>query len=271
MRILAPKRYRFAANLLHFTQPRIMESYQSIILFLLLALLAEILGTVGGFGSSLFFVPIASLFLDFYSVLGITALLHVASNLSKIALFRKGIDKKLLVRLGIPSILFVVLGAWLSRYVNTRILEISLAVFLIVLSVLLFAVPKIKLEPTWLNSWLGGSLSGMLAGLIGTGGAIRGLFFASFRLEKEIFIATSALIDLGVDMSRAGIYAASGYVHKHDLYLLPFLFAISFLGTYLGKLILNRVSQEMFQKIVLLMVGVMGLFTLAKELGFLSI
>lgn len=35
-----------------------MESYENLILFLSLALVAEILGTVGGFGSSLFFVPI---------------------------------------------------------------------------------------------------------------------------------------------------------------------------------------------------------------------
>lgn len=42
-------------------------------LFFILALLAEILGTLSGFGSSILFVPIASLFLDFKIVLGITA------------------------------------------------------------------------------------------------------------------------------------------------------------------------------------------------------
>lgn len=248
-----------------------MESYENIILFLFLAFLAEILGTVGGFGSSLFFVPIASLFLDFYSVLGITALLHVASNISKITLFRKGIDKKLLLRLGIPSVLFVLLGAWLSKYVNTRILELCLAVFLIALSIILFFAKNIHLAPTWFNTWLGGSLSGTLAGLIGTGGAVRGLFLSAFRLEKEIFVATSALIDLGVDLSRAGIYTANGYVHRHDLYLLPFLFGISFFGTYLGKLILDRIQPETFRKTVLGMVCIMGLFTLAKELGLFVI
>jgi uncharacterized membrane protein YfcA len=81
-------------------------------LFILLALLAEILGTVGGFGSSLFFVPIASYFLDFHSVLGITALFHVSSNLTKIAFFRKGFDKKLVISIGIPAVVFVIAGAF---------------------------------------------------------------------------------------------------------------------------------------------------------------
>ena len=75
-----------------------------LIYFILLALLAEILGTVGGFGSSLFFVPIAGLFFDFHSVLGITALFHLSSNISKIALFRKGFDKKLVINIGIQKL-----------------------------------------------------------------------------------------------------------------------------------------------------------------------
>ena len=75
-----------------------------LVLFFVLALLAEIIGTIGGFGSSVFFVPVASLFFDFHSVLGITAVFHLSSNASKIYLFKKGVDKQLLIRFGIPSI-----------------------------------------------------------------------------------------------------------------------------------------------------------------------
>lgn len=62
-----------------------------------MALLAEVLGTFGGFGSSLFFVPIAGYFLDFHSVPGVTALFHVLSNITKTGLLRNGFDKKLIV------------------------------------------------------------------------------------------------------------------------------------------------------------------------------
>ncbi len=81
-------------------------------IFIVLSLLAEIFGTVGGFGSSVFFVPVANFFLDFQSVLEITALFHVSSNITKIAFFRKGIDKKIIPTLGIPAVLFVTLGAF---------------------------------------------------------------------------------------------------------------------------------------------------------------
>lgn len=107
---------------------------ENLALFILLALLAEILGTIGGFGSSLFFVPIASYFLDFHSVLVITALFHVSSNLTKIAFFRKGFDKKLVISIGVPAVLFVIAGAFLRKFIETKTLEISLGLFLIVVS-----------------------------------------------------------------------------------------------------------------------------------------
>ena len=105
-------------------------------IFLLLALVAEIIGTIGGFGSSVFFVPIGNFYFDFYSVLGMTAIFHLSSNISKIFLFKKGLDKKLLLYIGVPSVLFVIIGGFLSKIANSAVLEIVLGVFLVVFSLL---------------------------------------------------------------------------------------------------------------------------------------
>lgn len=233
-------------------------------LFILLALLAEILGTVGGFGSSLFFVPIAGYFLDFQSVLGITAIFHVSSNLTKITFFRKGVDKQLLLYIGVPAVLFVILGAALSNYFRSDVLESFLAVFLIVLSLFFLIFRNFEVKPTRINSIGGGALSGLMAGLLGTGGAIRGMVLAAYNLKIEVFIATSAIIDLGIDLSRSIVYTLNGYVHTHDLYLVPILLVVSIAGTYIGKLILARMSEKQFKTIVLVLVFITGVITLIK-------
>ncbi|WP_278035322.1 sulfite exporter TauE/SafE family protein [Flavobacterium nitratireducens] len=237
---------------------------ENLALFILLALLAEILGTVGGFGSSLFFVPIASYFLDFHSVLGITALFHVSSNITKIAFFRKGFDKKLLLTIGVPAVLFVIIGSFISKYIETKILEIALAAFLILISVFFLVFKNISIKPTLSNSILGGTLSGLIAGLLGTGGAIRGMTLAAYNLKMEVFIATSAIIDLAIDSSRSFVYTYNGYVHQHDLYLIPILLAVSIVGTYIGKKILSRISETQFKSIVLVLILITGLITLFK-------
>ena len=229
-----------------------------------MALLAEILGTVGGFGSSVFFVPIASFYFDFQSVLGLTALFHLSSNLSKLLLFKKGIDAKILVQLGLPAVVFVVLGSWASRFLNTLILQAALGVFLVALSLLFLIRRQLILKATVRNSILGGSLSGFSAGLLGTGGAIRGLTMSAFNLEKSVFIATSALIDLIIDLSRTAVYWSNGYIHRHDLIYLPFLVVIGLLGTWLGKKILDYLPQEKFRTISLVLILIIGLVTLGS-------
>lgn len=234
-------------------------------IFIILSLLAEVLGTIGGFGSSVYFVPMANFFFDFQSVLGITALYHLSSNISKIAFFKKGFDKKIVLTLGIPAILFVSIGAYLSQFFDPKILTYVLGFFLIALSLLFLINKQLKVNAKTSNAIIGGSLSGLSAGFLGTGGAIRGITLAAFKMNKDKFIATSAIIDLGVDFSRTIVYYYNGYMHKHDLYLVPILIGVSIVGTYIGKRILNKVSQEQFRTFVLVLILIIGVVSVVSN------
>jgi hypothetical protein len=234
-------------------------------LFFILALLAEIIGTVSGFGSSILFVPVASLFLDFKMVLGITAVFHIFSNLSKIYFFHTGIDKNIVIKLGIPAIIFVTIGALLTAYIPQKTIELAMNLLILAIAVYLISGHAKSLKETNTNLYLGGTISGFLAGLIGTGGAIRGIMLSVFNLEKNVFIATSAIIDLGVDSSRAAVYISQGYFQKEHLILIPFLILISIIGSYLGKLILQRMPEKVFHYVVL---GVIGLTSLIQTIKY---
>lgn len=233
-------------------------------IFLFLALIAEIIGTIGGFGSSVFFVPVANFYFDFYSVLGLTALFHLSSNLSKIFLFRKGLDKKLLIHIGVPSVVFVIIGGFLSKYLNSNYLEIFLGVFLVAFSLFFLIKSEVIVLPSKKNALVGGSLSGFSAGLLGTGGAIRGLTMAAFNLEKSVFIATSAFIDFMIDFSRTFVYYQNGYIHAHDMKYVPFLFVIGLVGSYFGKRILHYIPQTKFRILSLVLILLIGLVTIGQ-------
>jgi len=236
------------------------------VVFLLLTLLAEVVGTIGGFGSSVFFVPIANFYFDFETVLGLTAMFHVASNLSKIALFRKGLDKKLLFNLGIPAVVFVIIGGLLSAFVESKYLELSLGVFLILLSLVFLIFKKLVIPSNRPQAVFGGALSGFLAGLLGTGGAVRGLTMAAFNLEKSVFIATSAAIDFGVDITRTVVYFFNGYISYSMLIYIPFLVFIGWVGTWIGKQLLNKISQDSFKRMALFLILAIGIATLYQAM-----
>lgn len=233
-------------------------------LFISLAFVAEILGTVSGFGSSILFVPLASLFFDFKTVLGITAVFHVFSNLSKIVLFKQGIKKDLAIKLGAPAIIFVIIGAYITTFLPTKSIELSMNILLVILAIYLLINFNKTLKQTDSNLYIGGIASGFLAGIAGTGGAIRGITLSAFQLSKEIFIATSAVIDLGVDFSRAIVYTNHGYFKKEHLFLIPFLIGISILGSYIGKLILKKTSEQTFRYIVLSVIIFTALFQIIR-------
>lgn len=235
-------------------------------LFALIALLCEIIGTVGGFGSSVFFVPLAGFFFNLKIVLGLTAVLHVFSNLAKIILFRRHINCKLMWLFGIPSTLAVILGAWIVTVTDLKYGELALSLFLITFSVLFFFKQDFVLPANKTNAITGGSIAGFLAGLIGTGGAVRGASMAAFNLEKSVFVGTSAAIDMGVDLSRSIIYLDHGFIGKEHVSLIPILFIVSFVGSYLGKLILNYISQINFKKIVLGLIFLIGIITFIKTI-----
>lgn len=198
--------------------------------------------------------------------LRLTAIFYLSSNLSKIALFRKGLDKKLLLHNGLPSVIFCNIG-WcfikLSRYISP---ENYFSFFLIGFSLLFLIKKELKLKPQPKESIIGGSLSGFTAGLLGTGRAIRGITMAAFNLEKSVFIATSAAIDFAIDFTRTIVYFRNGYIHQHDLIYIPFLLVIGVLGTYIGKYILQFIPQDKFKKISLLLILFIGVILFIQTL-----
>src|SRR4029077_17221299 len=101
-----------------------------VFLFFLIALFSEIVGTVAGFGSSVFFVPLAGLLFDFHTVLALTSILHVFSHAAKLILFGRHVVWKLLLLLGIPSVLCVIVGAYLSTKLEFKFTELILGAFL---------------------------------------------------------------------------------------------------------------------------------------------
>jgi uncharacterized membrane protein YfcA len=242
---------------------------QEHILFALFALICEIIGTVGGFGSSILFVPLASLVLPRGLVLGLTSILHVFSNLSKIFFFYKHINRRILLLFGIPSVLFTIVGAWMTTSIGEESAQWLLGIFLVVFSLLFLLFPALIIPANKINAIAGGSLAGFAAGFLGTGGAIRGMTMAAFDMPMDVFVGTSAAIDLGVDFTRMLIYAGHGFMEDALWSYVVILFIASWAGTWIGKLILDKMTQEQFKRVVLLLILAIGLTTLAGAAGLI--
>ncbi|MBI2616932.1 sulfite exporter TauE/SafE family protein [Candidatus Gottesmanbacteria bacterium] len=229
------------------------------ILFFLSAFVAEIIGTIAGFGSSTVFLPLALLFFDFKTALVLVALFHIFGNISRISFFKHGFDRHILIIFGIPSVVLTLIGALLVTYLPQEMLKGILGVFLIIYSIISFWKEDLKVRPSLFNSVIGGGLSGFLAGLIGTGGALRGAFLTAFGLPKEKYIATAAAIALAVDFTRIPVYFAEGFLTRQYYWYIPVLLIVALAGSFTGKQIVKQVPQKIFRKVVLSAILIMGL------------
>ncbi|MGV8106549.1 MAG: sulfite exporter TauE/SafE family protein [Nitrososphaerota archaeon] len=224
------------------------------IIFIVIGFFSEIVGTMAGFGSSTIYLPLASYFYDFKTALVLVAIFHLFGNISRIAFFRHGLDKRVLLLFGIPSFVLSLIGATLVGDRSQTGLKFMLGIFLITISVTFLLRPKLAFPSNAKSLILGGGISGFLVGLIGTGGALRAAFLTGLKMEKEKYIATAAVIALGTDATRIPSYISAGFLSEQYYYLIPLLFGTAVAGSYVGRKIVTRIDQDRFKKMVLIAV-----------------
>jgi len=222
------------------------------ILFFIAAFVSEIIGTVAGFGSSTIFLPISLFFVDFKTALILVAIFHFFGNIGRVSFFKHGLDKKILVLFGVPSILLSVLGASLVGILPQPILKVILGSFLIIISGSFLFKPKLAFPADTKSVLFGGGISGFITGLVGTGGALRATFLTGFNLDKAKYIATAASIALGTDATRIPVYISQGFLAEQYYYYIPILFVTAVGGSFIGRRIVKKINQEKFKKIVLI-------------------
>ncbi len=188
------------------------------------ALFASALTLFSGFGLGTLLLPVFALFFPVEIAVTATGLVHAANSFFKLGLLRADVDRKVVVRFGVPAIIAAVAGAMvLARLSGLAPIEVNLLgtprevspiAAVMGLLILGFAamelVPrlhKLRAPPDWLP--LGGLLSGFFGGLSGHQGALRAAFLTPLGLSPIAFAATQSAIASMVDLARLSTYAAA--------------------------------------------------------------
>lgn len=233
------------------------------VLFFAVAFLAEIIGTIAGFGSSTILLPVALLFFDFNTALVLTAFMHLFGNLGRITFFRKGLAWRTLRYFGAIGVVGTLAGAALVMHIDQTALKAILGLFLVGYGLFAWVKPNFKMRQTKLGMLLGGATSGFLTGLIGTGGALRGAFLTAYNLPRAQYIGTTAAIAIAVDGTRIPLYLKDGLLESRYYWMLPVFLALAIAGSFVGKRLVGKITQAIFSKVVLTCLVLAGLKMLA--------
>ena len=250
----------------------------------LAALIGSGLTLFSGFGLGTLLVPVFGLFFPIEIAIILTAIVHFLNNLFKLVLLGRSANINVVLRFGIPAIIFAFLGAYiLSLLTDTpalmdyqlgnytfEIQPIKLIIGIVLLFFSLFEVvpslSNLQFDKKYLP--IGGILSGFFGGLSGNQGALRAAFLIRANLSKQSFIATGVVIACLVDISRLSIY--TGKIIKHhtnfDYTLITLATLSAFIGAYFGNKLLAKVTIKTIQNIVTVM---LILFSVLLILGIL--
>jgi len=221
------------------------------ILFFIGALVAEVAGTIAGFGSSSIFSPIANQFLNFHNALIIVAIYHIFGNLSRLWVFYTHWDRRVFILFGIPSVIATVIGASLAGVIDPNLLKMILGIVLICFawySLISPTQPRIT-HPRIARLWW--ALSWFSAWLIGTGWVLRWAFMTMLWLSKEAYIATIASVALLVDITRIPLYISQWFLNRDHIWMIPLLWVIALVWSLIGKYIIKHISTPLLKTIIL--------------------
>lgn len=225
-----------------------------------LTLVASVVGTMTGFGTSTIMIPVLLFWYPLPQALLLVGIIHWVGDIWKMALFHKSATWNLLLLFGIPSVLAAYAGARVTLTTEPTLLLRVLGAALIAYTFFLLFYSSWKLPKTKTTAIAGGAVSGLMAGIFGVGGAVRGAFLAAFDLPKHVYIFTAGAIALMTDSIRLFAYGIGNVNLPMELWYGMILFLpLSFVGAWLAKKIVGHVSEKAFRQVIAVFLALVGL------------
>ncbi len=235
-----------------------MDEVSGIYLLILAAFSAIFSGTFG-FGAGLIFIPIGALFLPLKEVIALASVFYIFLNISKLFLYWKHVEWKIVLPFLLGSAPFIVLGSFMLLGIDDFLLEKLMGVM-----ILLYIVfkkfgkeKKFKLNSAGITA--GGALYGFLTGLTGMGNFVKAATLSSVGLKKMEFVATMGALPFVTTILRMIVYSKGGFYDSLSWQVvLGFGFCAIF-GTYLGRHFLRKMTQNFFDNAILVILAVVAL------------
>jgi len=165
-----------------------------------------------------------------------------------------------LLRLLLPAAFAgITVGYFLFDYLDEQKLSIMLGVLSIAFAVWgLFKGHGFKTEP---KPWLGrtsGVVAGLTSFLTHAGGPPLNFYLLPLQLPRPQFLATAVLFFAAINLVKLVPYTMLGQINGANLLIGLILAPVAWLGVWLGLKIQHKINDKLFNRIILLMLLVVG-------------
>ena len=226
------------------------------------ALVGSLVGGVAGFGTGIIMLPLVAWVLGFRSAVPVLTVTMSIGNLSRIWWSRGEVDRAVVLRFALGAMPATALGTaiyagapaeWLGRFIG---------VFLIASVPLrrLLATDFFRMRLRYFPAL--GTFIGLLSAMVVTTGPLNTPFFLAYGLRRSAFVGTEAVCSMAMHLARGATLARYALVTRETVIVGLVLGGTMFAGTWVGRRLLDRMSDRVFLGIIEVMLVVMGLHSL---------
>jgi uncharacterized membrane protein YfcA len=226
---------------------------------LLGALVGSVIGGVAGFGAGITLVPLIAWVFGIRAVAPVLTITMLVGNLSRIWWSRHEIDRPVALRFLLGGVPATFVGAALYVGTSSEWLGWIIGGFLIA------AVPlrRILLSRYFVIRrrhfpFLGAAI-GVLSALVVTTGPVMTPFFLAYGLRRGAFIATEAVCTFGMHITRTVAFARYAVLTRETIAVGAVLGGVMFLGAWMARRLLDRMTDRVFLRLVEALLLAMGL------------
>jgi uncharacterized protein len=230
------------------------------------AFLAGFIQGLSGFGSVLLSLPLMVLFLDIREAIALVNLMGVILTVVLIVQLRAHWEWGKIIPLLVGALPGIPVGVYLLKRMDPVHVQVILGMVLVAYAIygLLFRLPIGKVGGLW--AYVFGFFAGGLGGAISASGPSVIVYTSLQAWTKDqikvtlqgFFIITGLLI--GVFHAVNGL--TTDGVIRNFLVSIPTLLA----GTWLGSMLYGKFKEEGYRRVMLMLLGGLGVFTLARVL-----
>jgi uncharacterized protein len=224
-----------------------------------------------GGGCPLVLIPIVTVLLGAQSVAPTITTGMLVGNVQRSLLFWQEVDWNI-TRWYLPG---AVLGAALGAYVFTQIQAgwLQLALGVILLLVVANTWIRLPIAPVEIKPWHFlpfGFLNAIGSGIIGSTGPILNPVYLNYGLVKESMIATKAVHQISLHTVKLIAYTALG-AYRSEYFVYGLCIGLAGIpANWLGKFVLERMSQNQFRHAVTALLAVSGVVMIWQQRIWLS-
>ncbi|MFO0800506.1 MAG: sulfite exporter TauE/SafE family protein [Gemmataceae bacterium] len=227
-----------------------MNDPLAVILLVAVALVASVLSAVTGFGGAAVLLPVLVAVFGVQDAVPILTVAQLLGNASRAWFNRREIAWPVVGWFALGSVPAGVVGGILFATAPIPLLTRLLGGFLLLVVVHRhIRKPGERRMKAWWFAPVGAG-GNFLSALVGSVGPLMAPFFLAFGLVKGAYIGTEAMTALVMHVTKLGVYGGTSLLTPNNVTVGVMLGVVLVAGSYLGKRLVDRVSERVFALLI---------------------